>query len=319
MDCGVKYAVPLMNGTAALHLALKLAGVGPGDQILVPDLTFVASVNAIRYTGAEPVLIDVEEESWQMDPSLFSMRSYPRLKAILPVHILGGMVNMESWQYLADYHGLSLIEDATEALGCEWSGKKAGSLGKMACLSFNGNKIMTSGGGGMLLTDSEYLAQKARHISTQAKTDALTYQHDAVGYNYRMVNLLAALGLAQFEQLNHFLDRRKQIFQQYRKHLQGVGDIRFQQHHQACTPNHWLTSIRTHQADALITLLLENNIQVRRVWTPMHELPMYADCSFISEKHISSQLHRECISLPSSVNLTEESICYVCDLIKRIY
>jgi len=214
----VPNAVALASGTAALHLALIAAGVGPGDFVIVSDLTFVAPLNAIRYVGAIPILVDADPETWQMDHELVAQKLaeetelspagcyWPQgkgyIKAIMPVHILGGACEMERLRQIAGQYQMVLIEDASEALGTIHDGKPCGSWGDMGVLSFNGNKIITSGGGGMFLSQASEFAEKVRHLSTQARTDALRYVHDEVGYNYRLSNLHAAIGLAQLEQLD---------------------------------------------------------------------------------------------------------------------
>lgn len=226
---GARYAVATMNGTAALHIALKLAGVQPGDLVIVPNITFVASCNAITYAGATPLLIDIDPHTWQMDLDLleeylaahtalnegekrirpFLRHSGRYIGAIMPVHVLGNMVNMERLMEIAKRYHLPVVEDSTEALGSYYKGKHAGQFGLMGTFSFNGNKIISTGGGGMIVTDDEILAKQAKHLTTTAKVDPFEYRHDAIGYNYRLVNILAAVGVAQMEQLPCFLLRKK--------------------------------------------------------------------------------------------------------------
>jgi perosamine synthetase len=232
---GTKYAVSTQNGTAALHVALLVAGIQPEDEVLVSTLTFIAPANAVRYCGAWPVLIDAEPTYWQMDPQrvidflerdcdcasgrLRNRATGRRVRAILPVHILGHPVDMDPILELAARYRLLVIEDASESLGVKYKGQMTGSLGDMACFSFNGNKIATTGGGGMIVTNNEEWARKARHLTTQAKVDEIEYVHDQVGYNYRLTNIQAALGCAQLEQLPGFISAKRHIAELYLDHL----------------------------------------------------------------------------------------------------
>ncbi|MFM7869285.1 MAG: aminotransferase class I/II-fold pyridoxal phosphate-dependent enzyme, partial [Planctomycetaceae bacterium] len=236
---GVKHAVATVNGTSALHAAMLTAGVEPGDEVLVSTLTFIATVNAIRYVGAHPVLIDSEPRWWQMDPQLvrdFLRRECRsengelrnrvtgrRVRAIMPVHVLGHPVDLPAITAECESYGLRLIEDAAESLGASLQWKKIGATSDLACVSFNGNKTITCGGGGMILTNSQADAERARYLTTQAKDDAVEYIHNEVGFNYRMTNVLAAIGLAQLEQLDGFVRRRREIAAYYRGHLEGSG------------------------------------------------------------------------------------------------
>ena len=240
-----KYAVATMNGTSALHIALLLNGVKRGDYVIVSNLTFVASVNAIKYLGAEPILIDADINQWQMDLDLLEnfLSEKPKLdssgirvlisdnrpiRLIMPVHVQGNVFDFERFKKICQLYNLKFIEDAAEALGSKFDGKHAGTFGEMGVFSFNGNKIISSGGGGIIITDNQLLAKKAKHLTTTAKTDSMTYFHDEVGYNYRMVNVLAAIGLAQLENINNMVDKKKYISDFYINNLNGVGDIKFQ-------------------------------------------------------------------------------------------
>lgn len=326
--------VALSSGTAALHLALRIAGVEAGDYVLVSDLTFVAPVNCIRYLGANPILVDVEPDTWQIDHTLLAqwlaseteMREqgcyWPAgkgyIKVLLPVHVMGACGAMPELQALAKQYQLRLVEDATEALGTQYDGQACGTFGDLSCLSFNGNKIITTGGGGMLMAARPDWAQQAAHLSTQARTDGLYYAHDTVGYNYRMPGLLAAVGLAQLECLVDFMQQRARNAQLYQAHLSERSDIRFQRHLPACQPNHWLTSFRSSVKEPILQALNQQGIQARSVWTPMHQLPMYADCYFLHHDSVSTQIFAEGVSLPSSAGLAESEIEIVCDLINNI-
>ncbi|MEL7533100.1 MAG: LegC family aminotransferase [Bacteroidota bacterium] len=334
----VPNAVALASGTAALHLALIAAGVGAGDYVLVSDLTFVAPVNAIRYVGAIPILVDADPDTWQMDHELVAQKLstetelkaegcyWPAgdgyIKAMLPVHILGGACEMERLQQLAGQYQMVLIEDASEALGCIHDGKPCGSWGDMGVLSFNGNKIITSGGGGMFLSQESQFAERVKHLSTQAKTDALRYVHDEVGYNYRLSNLHAAMGLAQLEQLAGFVLQRRQKAEQYQARLADISDIQFQKHEPFCQPNHWLFSILHPHKEGLMAHLIEHGIGCRAIWAPMHQLPMYQDASLWQRQDAptntpqSARIANNGLSLPSSASLSEEQLDFVCSQIE---
>lgn len=337
---GAKYAVAVMNGTAALHLALQLAGVERGDYVLVPDITFIASCNAVSYLGAEPLLIDVDKYTWQMDLDLLEtfleentflvesleetgkMTVYSHLKdsgkrigAILPVHVLGNMVDMDKLNEICEKYHLPMVEDSTEALGSKYKGKHAGTFGIFGTSSFNGNKIISTGGGGMMLTNDEHLAKRAKHLTTQAKTDPFEYEHDEIGYNYRLVNILAAVGVAQMEQLPDFLQRKKEIDAYYRQSLENE-DLRFQQVTEHVEPNNWLHTMWVKEQRPMIDHLLKNDIQCRPFWVPMHQLEMYKSCKFITKNRISDEVYQHCISIPSSTNLTDAQIEEVVRVVK---
>lgn len=340
---GAKYAVAAMNGTAALHLSLQLTGVRQGDLVIVPDITFVASCNAIAYLGAEPLLIDVDTHTWQMDLDIleefldqnsFTVGTYDesgnevlrshikdtgrRIGAVMPVHVLGNMVDMDRLMALSEKYHLPVVEDSTEALGSYYKGKHAGTFGIFGTLSFNGNKIISTGGGGMILTDDANLAEKAKHLTTQAKTDPFEYDHDAIGYNYRLVNILAAVGVAQMEQLPGFLKRKKEIDAYYRNELESEN-LRFQKVTDGVEPNNWLHTMWVNHQRPMIAHLLKNEVQCRPFWVPMHQLEMFKSCTFVSEKQISEQVYRHCISIPSSTGLTDDQVHKVAEVIKAFY
>ena len=336
---GVKYAIACMNGTAGLQVSLNLAGVTPNDIVIAPNLTFVATLNAISYSGAEITLIDVCEDSWQMDidllqnwlenntstkvvdgkPITTENNSGKKIGAIVPVYVLGGFIDIDKLVKLSFTYGIPLVEDSTEALGSFKNGKHAGTFGLTGVLSFNGNKIISTGGGGMILTNDKDIANRAKHITTTAKTDPLDYFHDEVGYNYRLVNVLAAIGVAQMENFESILKRKKEIDALYRKELEGVGDIKFQVNDVDSEPNCWLFTFRTKKMRDLLNHLNNNKIQSRPFWTPMNNLPMYKDLRYISKNDISNKIFKECISIPSSSNLTTEDQYKVISEIKNFY
>jgi aminotransferase in exopolysaccharide biosynthesis len=333
---GSAHAIACMNGTAALHISQVLLGVGPGDLVLAPNITFVATLNAIAYTGAEAVLLDVDSANWQLDLNILERflaeeceqddeghlvhcGDGKRIKAIMPVHVLGNICDMDRLLALCGKYGLPIIEDSTEALGSTYKGRHAGTFGAFGTSSFNGNKIMTTGGGGMVFTQQSDLAARARHLTTTAKTDPLDYFHDETGYNYRLVNVLAAMGVAQLEQLAGFLAAKKKMDAFYREQLAGVGDIRFQEITPGVTPNCWLFTFRTQRMRELLTYLNANGVQSRPFWTPMNQLPMYSGWRYYHQEDNSSALHAEAISIPSSSGITMDQLVEVVGKIKAFY
>lgn len=323
---GTNYAIATVNGTAALHTALLVAGVEPDDEVLVSNLTFVAPVNAIRYTGAWPVLIDAELEHWQMDidkvknfierdcywrtGQLRNAKSQRRIRAILPVHILGHPVDMDPIMELAQQYGLVVIEDASESLGAIYKKINVGNLGHIACFSFNANKLISTGGGGAIVTNVEPWAEKARYLITQAKDDPVEYVHDEVGYNYRLTNILAAMGVAQLELLDEYIAAKKRIAKLYRDELATVKGLSFSSEAPFVQSSWWLFTIRVDakkfgmDSRQLMHQLQEYSIQSRPLWRPMNMLKPFVNCQACGGE-ASQILHRECLSLPSSVGLGE--------------
>lgn len=324
---GAKYGVAAVNGTSALHISLLLSGVKQNDYVILPNLTFVASANSIKYLGAEPILIDADPDMWQMDLDLLEeflenetdelggyliyKKDGRRIGAIMPVHILGNMCDMDRFLAIVKKYPLPIVEDATEALGTTYKGISAGNFSPLACFSFNGNKIISTGGGGVIVTNDEALAKQAKHLTTTAKASADEYYHDEVGYNYRLVNVLAAIGVAQMELLPSFIKRKKEIVDFYKKELTGVADIRFQKELPEVNANGWLFTIQTEQQQQLLDYLNENKILSRRFWMPMNKLPMYNECIYINNKDNSDYIYNTCLSIPSSTSITDEELAIV--------
>ena len=332
---GSKYAVSTVNGTAALHISLILAGVVEDDYVILPNITFVASANSVNYVKANPLLIDVDVNTWQMDLDILEdflkSKTFQRndtcyyaenkrvIRAIMPVHVLGNMCNMERLILIAKTYHLVIIEDATEALGSAFNNRHAGTFGVFGCFSFNGNKIITTGGGGMIITDDEALAKKAKHLTTQAKSDSFEYVHDEIGYNYRLVNILAAMGVAQMEQLPSFLKRKKEVYYRYEnafKHLEGFS---VQLLNDEVKPNHWLQTFKFKNSEKLTENLLANNIQVRPFWVPMNQLPMFSNNIYVNMADISNSIYLTCISLPCSSGITDEQTDHVINCVLNFY
>jgi aminotransferase in exopolysaccharide biosynthesis len=336
---GAKYGVACMNGTVGLHIAQILAGVTSEDHVIAPNITFIATLNAIKYTGATPILIDVNASDWQMDLNLlekylsentftkeseegaftYHLITLKRIKAIMPVHVLGNMGNIDRLVSIAEKYYLDIIEDSTESLGSFYKGKHAGTFGKFGVFSFNGNKIISTGGGGVIVTDDEELAKKAKHLTTQAKTSQMEYIHDEIGYNYRLVNILAAIGVAQMEEFPTLLKSKKEMDTFYRSELNGVGDIVFQEVSEDVSANCWLFTFKTNKMRSLLVFLNSNEIQSRPFWMPMNQLEMFKDDIYVSENDNSSCIYETCISIPSSAGITQEQMNEVVKKIKEFY
>ena len=331
---GSRYAVACVNGTAALHLAVRLLGVEPGDEVLVSTFTFVASVNALVYQRARPVLVDAERESWNLDPELVTgeirrrAKAGQRLpKAVEAVHILGHPANIEPILEVCEEFHIPLFEDAAEALGATYTegrlaGRQVGTLGKVGCFSFNGNKIITTGGGGMLTTDDEALARRAKHLTTQARLPGSEYWHDEVGYNYRLTNLAAAVGLSQLEQLPEFLRRKWEIADRYDRALGGIPGITLPPRAQWAKPSMWLYSILIDPQKAgvdrnrVLAAMAECGIEARPLWPPVHKMPMYPEARYLGG-NVAEGLFLQGVTLPCSVGLTVEEQDVVIECLLR--
>lgn len=324
---GAKYGIAVTNGTLGLHLCMHMHGIDKGDCVIVPNITFIASANAVAYTNADPIFIDVDPDTWQMDLDLleeflseqceqkadgcYLKSTGQAVKAIMPVHVLGNMCDMDRLMEISNKYQLFVVEDSTEALGSYWKGKHAGGFGKMGVFSFNGNKIISTGGGGVIVTNDEALAKRAKHLSTQSKVDPLTYFHDEIGFNYRLVNVLAAIGVAQMEQLDGFIESKKRMDAYYRENLTGVGDIRFQKVEEGVNPNCWLFTFSTARQAELLEYLIDKGVVSRPFWTPMNQLPMFEKNLYITKTDNARKVHTESLSIPSSVNLTDAQLAEV--------
>ena len=323
---GTRHAVALVNGTAALHLALEGAGVRRGDEVLVPSLTFIATANAAVYLGARPRFVDSEEGTLGMDPEALeeylrngTTTAYGkrmdkgtrrRIGGCVPMHTLGHPAQIDRICELGRRYGIPVIEDAAESLGSSYKGKPMGSWGLAGVLSFNGNKILTTGGGGMVVTDDARLAARVRHLSTQAKSDPDAYRHDAVGYNYRLPNINAALGLAQLERLDRLLERKRRIAEWYREELKAVGDARLIWEPSGARSNFWLNTVRLPPVRARRALLrlAQDNIEARPLWTPCHRQSIFRPILTAGPLTTADRLWRESVSLPSSAGLTRAEV-----------
>lgn len=321
--CGVRYAVSCNSGTAALHVALLALGVGAGDEVIVPTLSFVATANAVTYCGARPRFVDIEPDTWTIDPALIEEKITERTKAILPVHLYGHIANMDAIIEIGRKHKLFVVEDAAEAHGGKFRGHPVGSVGDVAAFSFYGNKIITCGEGGMVVTDSEEIGRHAALIRGQGMDPERRYWFPIVGYNYRMPNLTAAVGLAQLERIDWHVDRRREVASWYRDLLRDVPGIRWQDPLDGRGNVDWLFTIVLDDAtavcrDKVIAGLFERGVETRPVFFPMHLLPPYYEMAKQDgDFPVAERIARSGISLPTWAGLDREDVVYVCDALRK--
>ena len=323
------YAIATVNGTSALHLALKVAGVGYDDEVITQALTFVATANAIRYLGAHPIFLDVLPETMSLSPDCvrdflvkhaevksingkkvcYNKLTGRRISACVPVHTLGHPARIDELLQICQEFGIPLVEDAAESLGTFYKGKHTGTWGLLGVVSFNGNKIITTGNGGVILTADEHLAMQARHLSTQAKkSHPWEYVHDQIGYNYRLTNIQAALGLAQIENIDFFVQRKRWLASKYREFFDGIEDVEFFSEPLQSRSNYWLNAILVNDLnfrEKFLKLTNTQGVMTRPLWRPLHMLRMYKGYSFKNLK-ITEQLYERVVCLPSSVILPKE-------------
>lgn len=316
---GVRHSTAVSNGTVALHLALLALGVGDGDEVIVPTLTYIASVNAISYTGAKPVFADSLRSTWQIDPVDIERKITSKTKAIMVVHLYGHPCNMEAIMDIAERHNLFVVEDAAEAFGSKYRNKPIGSMGHISTFSFFGNKTITTGEGGMVSTNDQTLIERVVHFKGQGLAAHRQYWHDIIGYNYRMTNISAALGLAQLEQADDFIRRKREISQIYKALLK---DLPIQVHDEAPDVFHsyWMFSILVCDAtkrDDLRNYLLENGVETRPLFYPVHTMPMYSN-PFQSHK-VAEDLGWRGLNLPSFPGLKDHQVELVCDHIHEFF
>lgn len=326
---GVNHAAALTSGTAAIHLALKALGVGEGDIVFCSTLTFSGSVNPVLYEKAIPVFIDSEYESWNMSSKALekAYEKYPNPKAVIVVNLYGQSADYDEIKRITNLYGTPIIEDAAESLGATYKGWQTGTFGDIGIFSFNGNKIITTSGGGMLVCDSEEVVKKARFLATQARDAAPWYQHSQVGYNYRMSNICAGIGRGQLKVLNRRIHRKKQIFELYHELLKDVEEVKMMP---ICTygePNYWLTCLTLDKHAKvkpmdIISALNEQNIESRPVWKPMHLQPVFSKYPFFSSTHdrssISEDIFQRGICLPSDTKMVMEDVETVVGTIRKL-
>lgn len=343
---GCKASVALSAGTAALHLAVKLAGVKPGDKVFCTDMTFDATVNPVTYEGGEQIFIDSEYDTWNMDPKALerAFQKYPDVKVVVLAHLYGTPSKMDEILDICKVHNAILIEDAAESLSATYKGKQTGSFGKFNVVSFNGNKIITTSGGGMLLTDDEEAAEKARKWSTQARDAAPWYQHTELGYNYRMSNVLAGIGRGQMLHLEEHKAQKKEIYERYRKGLAGLP-VQMNPYLSDTEPNFWLSCLLVDEdamteqirsdrdsrytkepgkscPDEIREVLASYNIETRPIWKPMHLQPIYADHDFITAADgvcVDEDIFNRGLCLPSDIKMTVEEQDAVIEIIRGLF
>jgi len=327
---GAAHAVALGSGTAAVHLALILAGVQAGDDVIVSTLTFSASVNPIRYLGATPVFVDSEPESWNMDARLLDdvvrrrAREGRRVAAVIAVHLYGQTADLDSIIAICEQHGADLIEDAAEALGASYRGRHPGTFGRVGIFSFNGNKIITTSGGGMLVTADGGLARHARKLAAQARDPAPHYEHSEIGYNYRLSNVLAAIGRGQLAVIEDRVAARRRNFDAYRAALGDLSGLSFQPEAAWGRHTRWLTCILIDPSqfgadrEALRLALEAENIEARPLWKPMHLQPIFAGCP-VAGGAVAERLFEQGLCLPSGSSLSDSDRSRVVDVVRRVH
>lgn len=328
---GAKEAAALSSGSAALHLALKAAGVKAGDIVFCQDLTFSATANPIAYEKAIPVFIDSDYETWNMSPEALerAFEKYPDVKAVMPVHLYGLPANMDRIMEICKKHGVPVIEDAAESLGSLYHGQYTGTFGDYGAFSFNGNKIITTSGGGMLVCNlpeeqaKERIA-KVRFWATQAREKARHYEHKEIGYNYRMSNIVAGIGRGQMKVLNQRIEQKRHIFAYYQEHLGDLKGLSFMPLHENERANCWLSVIqlapdcKVRPLDVMVALE-QGDIESRPVWKPMHMQPVFADCDYINNGKVGESLFENGVCLPSDTKMTDEDLKGICTIIRGLW
>jgi len=305
-----KRAVSMQSGTAAIHIALHELGIGQGDEVIVPVITFVATVNPIMYVKATPVFVDVDPKTWNINPKLVEKAITSNTKAIIPVHLYGVPCDMDPLMEISQKYGIPIIEDATESLGATYKGKATGTFGKIGTFSFNGNKIITTGGGGMLTTDDEKMADHIKFLVNQARDENKGYYHPEIGFNYRMTNLEASLGLAQLEKLPEFLEKKRLFNKIYRDILSKDPRIEFQEEYEESESSWWLTSIKIKSSKSIPQIQSElkgKGIPTRRIFVPITEFPPYKKFK-TSDYKVSYDIYEKGLNLPSSTLNSKENI-----------
>lgn len=321
------YALCLASGTSSIHLAVKLAGVKRGDVVLCSDMTFAATVNPVSYEGGVQVFVDSERDTWNMDPAALekAFKKYPQAKAVVLAHLYGTPAKMDEILDVCNRYGAVLIEDAAEALASEYKGKKCGLFGKYGILSFNGNKLITTSGGGMLLTNNEADRKKALFWATQARENAPWYQHEEIGYNYRMSNVVAGIGRGQLKHVEEHRNLKEQIYMRYRDAFAGLP-VTMNPYDSCMKPNFWLSCFTVDKASSvnpmeIMDVLAKHNVESRPIWKPMHMQPVFAGNDFISANDacVDEDVFARGLCLPSDIKMSVEEQSYVIDVIKSCF
>lgn len=313
--CNSKYGISCCNGTVAIHLALLALGIKEGQEVIIPASTYVATAHAIKHVNAKPVIVDVDRETWTINTKKIEEKINEKTKVIMPVHLYGIPCHMEEIKEIAEKHNLYVIEDCAEAHGAEHNGKKVGSFGDIGCFSFFGNKIITTGEGGMCVTDNQDLKEKMGKIRNQGASETNSYWHDIVGYNYRLTNIQAAIGLAQLNKINKFLDIKKKNSELYENYLSDFPEIKFIPKAKNGKNVDWMHIILSDKKDEIIRALEKENIETRPFFTPLNKLPPY----YSQETYpIAEELNQKGINLPSSTKLGKDDIERICEIIKKV-
>lgn len=317
----IENALAVTSGTAAIHLALRVLGITKDDDVLASTFTFIGSVNAILYQGANPVFIDSDEETWNLSPKLLNKylcECEKKPKALIVTHLYGMCADIEKIADICRLHGVYLIEDAAESLGAIFKGKHTGTFGDFGVYSFNGNKILTTSGGGMLISHNKDWIEKAKFYSTQAKEPFIHYEHLEYGYNYRMSNVLAAIGVGQMEVIEDRVTKKREIFEWYKECLQDVQEIKLMPELDDSRGNRWLTALTFEKADynKIMKALEEVNVESRPLWKPMHMQPLFENSKAITDG-TSENLYNKGLCLASSTTMTKDDVIMICDVIKR--
>lgn len=320
---GSKAAVALSSGTAAIHMALKALGVSKGDIVFCPTFTFSATANPIIYCDATPVFIDSNRETWNMDPKALeeALNKYPEVKAVLVVHLYGFSADMDRIMEICKRHNVPVIEDAAESLGGYYKGRQTGTFGDFGIFSFNGNKIITTSGGGMLVSNDVERINKVRFWATQSRDQARHYQHSELGYNYRLSNVSAGIGRGQLKVLNQRVEKKKYIYDYYKRELSHLEGVEFLTPNAWDLPNYWLSTMLvkwTIKPINIMEALEEQNIESRPLWKPMHKQPYFEEYDFVGEG-IAEELFETGLCLPSDSKMTEHDLSRVCDIIKKLW
>ncbi|MBN1972128.1 MAG: DegT/DnrJ/EryC1/StrS family aminotransferase [Sedimentisphaerales bacterium] len=317
--CGAKYGLTTSNGTTALHLALMSLGITRGDEVIVPDLTFVATANAVKYTGAEPIFVDIDESTLCIDPFSIIRRMNKNIKAIIPVHIYGHPCDMDAINEIAKEYGLFVIEDAAEAHGAEYKGKRVGNLSDVAVFSFYGNKIITTGEGGMLLTNNIVIYEKAKQLRDHAMSKSKRYWHTEIGFNYRITNIQAALGLGQFERIDEIIKKKREIFSRYKANLEGTAGLKLNRTASYAKNVYWVVCLEIdgmtmESRDKFMIDLKNRGIDSRPYFYPISDLPMYSKVN----TPIAHKVFQKGVILPSYESLSGSDVDYISESIKSI-
>ena len=324
---GIGHAAALSSGTAALHLAYILAGITEGDTVLCQDLTFSATANPLAYQHANVVFVDSERETWNMDPKALekAFSQYPEAKAVVVVNLYGVPAKLDEISAICEAHGAVLIEDAAESLGASYKGINTGRFGKMAALSFNGNKIITTSGGGMLISDDEELIKKARFLATQAREPKPYYEHKEIGYNYRMSNIVAGIGRGQMIHLDSHVQTKTEIYRTYEKAFADIPEMTMNPYLDDSVPNFWLSCILLDEQSKVTPTMIrekleEENIESRPIWNPMHKQPLFQYCDYVTlGESVSEDIFNRGLCLPSDIKNSEKDMDKIIQVIKGMF